>query len=193
MQRGYVHPVHSFALSSTLILRISALHPSLHAEPGAQLRAGPAEPGKPLERAARGGPRQGTRLSLCPRGGPSAGLQGPLVATGSRGPPGAARRPVELESAGVLGAARLDSQSTERAPTASPEQPQLLLFCRKKEKGNQCLFFFPGLDEESGRGIFNLRPVLVGFPSSLPAGLPGSGWRGRLQARGPVAAELLRR
>lgn len=99
-----------------------------------------------FSRLPAGGPGPGG-----PAAGPSAGLQGHLVATspaaapGSRGSsagqgctPGAGAAPGEQRR----GIARLQSRGTAGGAgrllscTASPEQPQLLLFCRKKEQGN---------------------------------------------------------
>lgn len=91
----------------------------------------------PWKHQPRVGRGRGVRLSLCPHGGQGqpAGLQGPLVAAGSRGTCGdipASRGAGECLNPAGMGKGLL--------PTASPEQPQLLLFCRRKEKGNQGLF-----------------------------------------------------
>lgn len=95
----------------------------------------------PWKLQPRMGRGRGTRLSLCPRGGRSVGLQGPLVATGSRGGPRGQpciprswRAPASWE----LPAAILEQGGGSYLQ--HPRAPQLPLFCRK-EKGNQGHFF----------------------------------------------------
>lgn len=176
---GLCPPFYNFVLSPSFILPVSALHPSLHAESGVQLRAGPAEPAKPLETPAQGDRGRGTGVSLCPRGGRSAGLQGPLVASGSRGAWGdspASRGDGECQHPGSCPAAGLEQGAGSYLHLQHPPSTAAPAFLPQGEEGPMTFLSF-GLDEESGRGIFHLSPFLVGFPSSLLAGLQRSGWR----------------
>lgn len=97
----------------------------------------------PWKHQPRVGRGRGARLSLCPHGGQGkpAGLQGPLVAAGSRG------------TCGDIPASR--TRDGEGAPTYSiPREAAAPALLPEEGEGETRTFFSPGLDEESRRGIF---------------------------------------
>lgn len=150
----------------------------MHAESGVQLRAGPAEPAKALGSPAQGGPRQGNQVVPV---SPWRAKRGSAGTPGGGQEPGDPRgQPCVPRSGRVPPSWELPRWNLRARrgllPTASPQQPQLLLFCRKK--GNQGLFSPLGWMKSQGAAFSISVPFWSCFllPSSQVCRGVGGGW-----------------